>query len=110
LDVIEQGLTTDDVCSIAEGLEELMRSDIDDPPVSHAIVDGWGNFAKTVLPSVGGNERAQAHVAFYFGAMYVLQIAQQVIADRSDEEVSLASGMLEADLDEFIKSHAFAVQ
>jgi hypothetical protein len=66
-------------------------SDIDDdPPVSHAIADGWANFAKTVLPSVGGNEHAQAHIAFHFGAMYVLQVAQQVIAERSGEEESLA--------------------
>ena len=67
-----------------------MPSDIDDdPPISHAVADGWANFAKTVLPSVGGNERAQAHIAFHFGAMYVLQIAQQVIADRSSDELSV---------------------
>jgi hypothetical protein len=42
--------------------------------------------------------------------MYVLQIAKQVIADRSAEEVSLALGMLTAELDEFMKSHAVAVQ
>jgi hypothetical protein len=48
------------------------------------------SFAAPVLPSVGGNEHAQAHIAFHFGAMYVLQIAQQVIAERSGEAVSLA--------------------
>jgi hypothetical protein len=42
--------------------------------------------------------------------MYVLQIAQQVIADRSGNEVSLALGMLDAELDQFMKSHAVVVQ
>jgi hypothetical protein len=61
-----------------------MSSDIDDaPPSSHAIADGWASFAGTVLPSIGGNEHAQAQIAFHFGALYVLQIAQQVIAGRS---------------------------
>jgi hypothetical protein len=50
-----------------------------------------------------------AVVAFHFGAMYVLQIAQQVIADRSGEEVSLALGMLDAELEQFMKAHAIAV-
>jgi hypothetical protein len=50
-----------------------MRSDIDnDPPISHAITDGWADFAETILPSIGGTEHAQAHVAFHFGALYVL--------------------------------------
>jgi hypothetical protein len=88
-----------------------MLSDIDDdPPISHAIADGWANFVKTVLPSIGGNELAQAHIAFHFGAMYVLQIAQEVIADRSGDEVSLALGMLDAELEQFMKSHAIAIQ
>jgi hypothetical protein len=63
-----------------------------------------------VLPTIGGTNHAQAHVAFHFGAMYVLQIAQQVIADRSGEEVSLALDMLVAELDQFMKSHAIAIQ
>lgn len=42
--------------------------------------------------------------------MYVLQIAKQVIAHRSDEEVSLALAMLDAELDQFIDSHAIKVQ
>jgi hypothetical protein len=38
-----------------------MSNDFDiDLPVSHAITDGWGNFIKTVLSSIGGNERACA--------------------------------------------------
>jgi hypothetical protein len=40
--------------------------------------------------AVRRRELAQAHIAFHFGAMYVLQIAQQVIAERSGEAVSLA--------------------
>jgi predicted membrane-bound spermidine synthase len=88
-----------------------MPRDIDlDPPISHAIADGWANFAETVLPSIGGTEHAQAHIAFHFGAMYVLQIAQHVIAQRSGEEVPLVLGMLDAELDEFMKSHAVAIQ
>jgi hypothetical protein len=86
-------------------------SDIDDdPPVSHAIADGWANFVETVLPSLGGDEHAEAHIAFHFGAMYVLQIAQQVIVDRSGEEVSLVLGMVDAELAQFIKAHAIAIQ
>jgi hypothetical protein len=42
--------------------------------------------------------------------MYVLQIAQQIIAERSGEEVSLALGMLDAELDQFMRSHAVAMQ
>jgi hypothetical protein len=88
-----------------------MPSDIDlDPPISHAIADGWSNFTETVLPTIGGTDRAQAHIAFHFGAMYVLQIAQQVIAERSGEEASLALNMLDAELDEFMKSHAITIQ
>ena len=42
--------------------------------------------------------------------MYVLQLAQQVIADRSSDALSVALDMLDAELDEFIKSHAIVVQ
>jgi hypothetical protein len=88
-----------------------MPSDIDDdPPTSHAIADGWANFAKTVLPSIGGGEHAQAHIAFHVGPMYVLEIAQQAIAHWSGEEASLALGMVEAELEQFVKSHAIAIQ
>jgi hypothetical protein len=88
-----------------------MRSDIDnDPPISHAITDGWADFAETILPSIGGTEHAQAHVAFHFGALYVLQIVEQVVAQRSVEEAALALGMLDAELDEFMKSHALLTQ
>jgi hypothetical protein len=88
-----------------------MLSDIDDDPsVSRAIGGGWASFEDTVLPSIGGNEHAQAQIAFQFGAMYVLQIAQQMISDSSNEEASLAWGMMDAELDEFIKAHAVAVQ
>ena len=81
-----------------------------DPPISHAIGDGWSNFAETVLPAISGSNNAKAHVPFHFGAMYVLQIAQQVMTHRSGEEVSLALGVLDAELDQFMKSHAIVVQ
>jgi hypothetical protein len=88
-----------------------MSSDIDDgPPVSHAIADGWAEFAERVLPSIVRTQDAEAQVAFHFGAMDVLQIAQQVIAERSGEEVSLAMDMLDAELEQFMKSHAIAIQ
>jgi hypothetical protein len=82
----------------------------DDPPTNHAIADGWANFVETVLSSIGGTDHAAAHVAFHFDAMYVLQIAQQVIAEMSNEEASLALGMLDAELDQFMKSHAVVIQ
>jgi hypothetical protein len=88
-----------------------MASDIDeDPPVSHAIADGWAEFAERVLPSIHGTKHAQAHGAFHFGAMYVLQLTQQVIADSSGEAVSLALKMLNAELDQFMKAHAIVVR
>jgi hypothetical protein len=88
-----------------------MPGDIDnDPPISHALADGWANFAETILPSIGGGEHAQAHIAFHIGAMYVLEIAQQVIARWSGEEASLALGMVEAELEQFMKSHAIVTQ
>jgi hypothetical protein len=61
-----------------------MPSDIDlDQPISHAIADGWADFAETVLPAIAGTDHAEAHVAFHLGAMYVLQIAQQGICGSS---------------------------
>jgi hypothetical protein len=88
-----------------------MPSEVDlDPPVSHAIAKGWADFVQTVLPAIGGGTHAEAHIAFHFGAMYVLQIAQQVIADRSIEEVSLALELLDAELDRFMKTHAVPLQ
>jgi hypothetical protein len=35
-----------------------------DPPISDAIADGWANFSETLLPTVGGTDRAQANIAF----------------------------------------------
>jgi hypothetical protein len=40
----------------------------------------------------------------------VLQITQQVLAQRSGEEVSVALDMLDAELDQFMKSHPVAIQ
>jgi hypothetical protein len=88
-----------------------MPSEIDDdPPINHAIANGWTEFAETVLPSIGGTEHAQAHIAFHFGAMYVLQILEHVVALRSAEEAALALSTLGAEIDEFMKVHAVAVQ
>jgi hypothetical protein len=69
--------------------EEITPSEIDlDPPISHAITDGWADFAQMVLPTIGGDKDAQAHIAFHIGAIYVLQIAQHVLAERSAEEAA----------------------
>jgi hypothetical protein len=59
---------------------------------------------------IGGSTHAGAHIAFHFGAMYVLQIALHILAERSGEEAALALGMLDAELDRFMKAHAVAVQ
>jgi len=40
----------------------------------------------------------------------MLEIAKQVIAHRSSEEVFLALGMLDAELERFIRAHAVAIQ
>jgi hypothetical protein len=86
-------------------------SDIDgDPPLSHAITDGWEEFAERVLPSIHGTERAQAHAAFHFGGMYVLQLTQQMIADSSSDALSVALDMLDAEIEQFMSSHAVAIQ
>jgi hypothetical protein len=81
-----------------------------DPPISHAIADGWADFAATILPAVGGSAHAEAHIAFHFGAMYVLQILEQVVEHGSAESAALALSMLTAELEEFIKAHAVAMQ
>jgi hypothetical protein len=50
--------------------EEIMPSDFDDdPPISHSIADGCSSFVETMLPSIGGTNHAQAHIAFHFGAL-----------------------------------------
>ena len=53
---------------------------------------------------------ARAHIALHVGAMYVLEIAQQAIAHWSGEEAPLALGMVEAELEQFVKSHAIVIQ
>jgi hypothetical protein len=80
------------------------------PQTSHAIADGWADFAETVLPSIDGAEHAQAHVAFHFGAMYALQMVEQVVEHGSAEAAALALSLLTEELDEFMKTHAVAVQ
>jgi hypothetical protein len=59
---------------------------------------------------IRGTEHAEAHVAFYFGAMYVLQLTQRVIEERSNEAVSVALDMLDAEVDRFTKSHTIVIQ
>ncbi|HSY08983.1 MAG TPA: hypothetical protein VK820_10675 [Steroidobacteraceae bacterium] len=55
-------------------------------------------------------EHAQAHIAFHFGALHVLQIVEQVVALESAEKAALALGMSTAELDEFVKAHALTTQ
>jgi len=90
-----------------------MPTDIDtdlDLPISHAIADGWANFSETVAPGIGGSAHAEAHIAFYFSAMYVLQIVKLIVADRWAEDAALALGMLDAEIEEFMEAHAVAMQ
>jgi hypothetical protein len=81
-----------------------------DPPLTRATAEGWDNFSETILPGVSGGENANAHIAFHFGAYYVLQLLQQIIAERSAEHAALALDMLSAELEEFMKAHAVEVQ
>jgi hypothetical protein len=60
--------------------------------------------------SIGGDKHAEAHIAFHFGAMNVLQILQQVVEHGSAEAAALALSALTAELEEFMKAHAVAVQ
>jgi hypothetical protein len=66
--------------------------------------------AEESCPVISTSSHAQARIAFHFGAMCVLQIAQPVIAARLGDEVSRALGMLHAELEQFMKSHAVAIQ
>lgn len=56
-----------------------------------------------------GQSCAQAHIAFV-GAMYVLRIAAHDIGRRSGEEWPLALGMVDTEVDQFMKPHAIAIQ
>ena len=85
-----------------------MSSD-SDPPGGHAIADGWSTFTETVLPTIGGAEHAQAHIAFHFGALYVLQLVGEIVAQQSTEKAAAALGMLDAELAEFMSAHAIMV-
>jgi hypothetical protein len=58
-----------------------MSSDIaDDPPVGRALADGWAEFAERVLPSVRAPSMRRPTLPSTLALGYVLQIAQQVIA------------------------------
>ena len=88
-----------------------MPGDIDDdPPISHAIANGWADFAETILPAVSGDTHVAAHIAFHFGAMYVLQILENVVEHGSAEAATFTLSMLTAELKEFMKAHAVSVQ
>jgi hypothetical protein len=69
-----------------------MSTNTPDPLGTHAIADGWATFAETVLPIIGSAEYAQAHIAFHFGALYVLQLVGEIVARRSTEEAAAALG------------------
>lgn len=43
------------------------------------------------------------NVAFYFGAMYVLQILEHIVARESAEAAAIALDMLSTEPDEFMK-------
>jgi hypothetical protein len=77
---------------------------------SHAIADGWTKFAETILPGIGGDAHAEAHIAFHFGAMYVLQILEHVVEHGSAEAAAFALSTMTAELEEFMKAHAVATQ
>jgi hypothetical protein len=57
---------------------------------------GWADFTETVLPSSGAAAYAQAQIAFPFGALYVLQILEQVVTYKLAEAVALASRWLQS--------------
>ena len=63
-----------------------------------------------VLPGVVGDKDEPAHIAFHFGAMYVLQALEQVVEHRSAESAALALSMLTTELEKFVKARAAAVQ
>jgi hypothetical protein len=42
--------------------------------------------------------------------MYVLQITRVIIAQRSSDELPLVLGVLDAEIDRFMKAHAVAMQ
>jgi hypothetical protein len=89
----------------------MMPSDAElDPPITPAIAEGRGEVRPNDFARVNGNAHSEAHVAFHFGALYVLQLVQQVVAERSAEAAALALGMLNSELEEFMEAHAVAVQ
>ena len=74
------------------------------------IADGWADFAGTILPAIGGDTHAEVHIAFHFGAMYLLQVLDQVVEHGSVEAAALTLSMLTAELDEFMQGHAVKTQ
>jgi hypothetical protein len=89
-----------------------MPKNIDgDPPISHAIADGSADFAETVLPCIGGADRAQAHITVHFGALYVLQIAHRrgLRPAQATSCRSLWASWMQSSSN-FMKSHVIALQ
>jgi hypothetical protein len=82
----------------------------DDPPISNAIAEGWSEFSEKVLPTVGGTEIAQAHMAFYFGALHVLQVIEQIAENGCADAAELALSILTIELNEFIEAHSSTTQ
>jgi hypothetical protein len=50
------------------------------------------------------------NIAFHFGAMYALQILEQVVEHGSAEAAALTLSLLTTELEDFMKAHAVAVQ
>jgi hypothetical protein len=71
-----------------------------DEPTSRVVAEGWREFAQTLLPTIAETGHVPTQVAFYSGAMYLLHVVQPAIAGGSDEAVSLAFKLLEAELSE----------
>jgi len=69
-----------------------------------------GKFRRNRSTSIGGVKDAPAHIAFHFGAMYVLQILERVVEHGSVEAATITLSMLTTELDEFMKVHAVTTQ
>jgi hypothetical protein len=80
-----------------------------DEPTSRIVADGWREFAQTLLPTISDTGQAPAHLAFYFGAMYLLHVVQPAIAGGSDEAVSLAFQLLQTQLSKFIDARKLEI-
>ena len=62
------------------------------------------------MPTAGGTRHAQAHSAFHFGALYVLQLLREVVEHKSAGAAAIALAMLTVELDDFLKVHSVCTQ